>query len=324
MFCFGCIERWMLQRQTCPLCKKAVRQLKHRLKHIRKTEPSWNSEGKIETARSLIEAEDYRQLREREWPFNEEYVLITGAIGNLQMLLQDRKNWRAKEVFNTRLFRFVVYYMNADRSALIPSNSSVVLNEEYVRTNRKNLRVQWIPFVAREIRSITGLNTIDIDSLLDLIFDAMQFGGDRKLKLFDRLRALGVDHPRTFFSSVHSFGSANQSMELYDACSRYETRRGLSRVFTDDDNDDVHVVFANGDRDVEVLGTSRPARPLPVLHVPHSPPSAPPPVSGRIPFISNRNLFSMPTLPHLFEYGPMSSHHPSFAPRWPPRRRPPS
>ncbi|KAI6171622.1 RING-type domain-containing protein [Aphelenchoides fujianensis] len=244
MFCFNCIERWILQRQVCPLCKKAIHEVKHNLEHTRQTALSWESDGKIVTARSPVEAEDYRKLAEREWPFKEAPALLDAAITKLQVLLQDQNNGRPcesieqkikeltelkdrmrgmsrQEVFNTQLFRFAVCYLNVERKSLIPSNSSVVLNNEFIRSNRKNLRLMWLPFVDREIRSITGLNTIDIDRLLDMTFDAMQFGGDRKSQLFAHLNALGVDHPQTFFENVHSFGAANQSMELYDACSRY-------------------------------------------------------------------------------------------------------
>ncbi|KAI6173453.1 RING-type domain-containing protein [Aphelenchoides besseyi] len=277
-FCYECIEKWMLQKPTCPLCKNPIKEVKHDLKRPTK-DPSWEDEGKICSTRNIIEKEDYRRLKENYWPFKEEYMLIDQMLSQLQLILRNRGNWRVygstmelidqlikfksemshrdrKYVFNHALFRFVIYFTDADRSSLIVSTGGVVLNAEYVRLNRKTLTEQWMPFLAREIRAITGLQTIDITSLMKYTLDALQGAQEAKITLYNHLTSLGVEHPRTFLKQIQSFGSANQSIELYDASSRYEPRRSLSSVFTDDDND-VHVVFTAGDRDIQFMGSTR-------------------------------------------------------------------
>ncbi|KAI6205381.1 RING-type domain-containing protein [Aphelenchoides besseyi] len=288
-FCYECIEKWMLHKPLCPLCKTPIKELKHDLKR-RTKDPKWEDEGKICSTRQIIEKEDYRRLKESYWPFTSEYLLIDRMLSQLHLILKDRENWRVygstielikqlekfkdemnhrdrKYVFNHALFRFVIYFTDADRSSLIMSTGGVVLNAEYVRLNRKTLTEQWMPFLAREIRAITGLQTIDIMTLMKYTLDALQDGQQAKMILYNHLTNLGVEHPRTFLKQVQSFGSANQSVELYDASSRYEPRRTLSSAFTDDDND-VHVVFAAGDRDVEFMGSTRGSFPATSVHLP--------------------------------------------------------
>lgn len=134
-----------------------------------------------------------------------------------------------------------------------------------------------MPFVVRDVRAITGLTAIDTDKLMNLILDAFQYSTTSKREaLFSHLKSLGVEHTRTFYKNVHSFGSANQSLELYDSNSCYEyvstfclhclkletdyrPRRTLGDPFRNEDND-VHVVFAapsNRDHDVEFVGRSQ-------------------------------------------------------------------
>ena len=127
------------------------------------------------------------------------------------------------ELARNKLFRFVIYYTDADRTNLIATSSDIILDAPAVRANREQFRIDWMPFVVREVNAITRLPAIDTETLMNLILDAFQFGAQSKREaLYSHLKSLGVDHPRTFFKSVHSFGSANQSLELYDSNSCYE------------------------------------------------------------------------------------------------------
>lgn len=121
------------------------------------------------------------------------------------------------------LFRFVIYFTDADRTNLIATSSDLSLDAETIKANRAQFRSEWMPFVARDIRAITKLEALDTDKIMTLILDAFESGASNKRDaLFTHLKSLGVEHPRTFYKNVQSFGSANQSIDLYDANSCYE------------------------------------------------------------------------------------------------------
>jgi hypothetical protein len=120
------------------------------------------------------------------------------------------------------LFRFVIYFMDADRHALITTHTDVNLDEQYVRANREYLRSELIPFVAREINAVTGMEAINIQNLMDLLLDAFENPNQKRDQLFNYLKSIGVDHPRTLYKNIQEFASANQSLLLYDSNSCYK------------------------------------------------------------------------------------------------------
>lgn len=112
--------------------------------------------------------------------------------------------------------------MDADRHTLITTHTDVVIDENYVKENRARLRSDLLPFVVREVHAITGLEAINIQKLMDLMLDTMENPNQRRDILFDYLRTLGVDHPRTFYKHVQDFVASDQSLLLYDTNSRYK------------------------------------------------------------------------------------------------------
>jgi hypothetical protein len=112
--------------------------------------------------------------------------------------------------------------MDADRHTLITTHTDVNLDEQYVRANREYLRSELIPFVAREINAITGLEAINIQKLMDLILDALENPNQKREQLFAYLKFIGVDHPRTLYKHIQEFATADQSLLLYDSNSRYK------------------------------------------------------------------------------------------------------
>lgn len=112
--------------------------------------------------------------------------------------------------------------MDADRHSLITTHTDVTINTQYVRENRAQLRSELVPFVAREIHAITGLEAINIEQIMDLLLNAFENWDLKKDNLFSYLKSIGVDHPRTFYRLVFEFASADQSLELYDSNSRYK------------------------------------------------------------------------------------------------------
>jgi hypothetical protein len=112
--------------------------------------------------------------------------------------------------------------MDADRYTLITTHTDINLDPAYIRENRKRLRIDWMGFVAREISAITSLQAIDIQKTMNLILDAFENPERHRDALFAHLKTLGVDHPRTFYKQVQSFGSSDQSLKLYDENSRYK------------------------------------------------------------------------------------------------------
>jgi mRNA-degrading endonuclease YafQ of YafQ-DinJ toxin-antitoxin module len=112
--------------------------------------------------------------------------------------------------------------MDADRFPLITTHTDITLNRQYVEENADRLRDDLVPFVAREIHAITGLQAINIQTVMDLLMDTFKEPEKYKDKLFAHLKAIGVDHPRTFYRFVYDFASADQSLDLYDSNSRYK------------------------------------------------------------------------------------------------------
>lgn len=112
--------------------------------------------------------------------------------------------------------------MDADRYTLITTHTDVTMNEQYVKENRGRLRSELIPFVAREIHAITGLEAINIQQLMNILLDAMENPTQKRDELFAYLKSIGVDHPRTFYKHVQDFAASDQSLLLYDTNSRYK------------------------------------------------------------------------------------------------------
>lgn len=112
--------------------------------------------------------------------------------------------------------------MDADRHTLITTHTDINLDEQYVRANRQYLRSELVPFVAREVNAITGLEAINIQKLMDMLLDAFENPNQKRENLFVYLKSIGVDHPRTLYKHIQEFATADQSLLLYDSNSRYK------------------------------------------------------------------------------------------------------
>uniref|UniRef100_A0A183CEG7 Large ribosomal subunit protein uL18m n=1 Tax=Globodera pallida TaxID=36090 RepID=A0A183CEG7_GLOPA len=208
IFCFECILEWTRLKPECPLCKRGLLSLRHRLLLSGGEMPSWKSKGQEESIIRLRSEYELDQILTRtSYPPDVEQhqvqlvvkhllheigalrtISMRGALASqsiyreaicgvqrelddYRMLLSKFENGATRaQLFKEHSFRRVVYLNNLTPRSICPSMFNVVFNAEYVSGNR----IVWsqiVHFVIREVAALTKKVCVDIDVYMDALLD---------------------------------------------------------------------------------------------------------------------------------------------------------
>ncbi|VDM91607.1 unnamed protein product [Litomosoides sigmodontis] len=268
-YCYPCITEWIKLRSICPMCKRSVSKVIHRIKKD-DSDAETTEEVTVETIqrqaiRERIEADSARPLtRERaelvrrirhlqrlvrlhDHVFNERLgsdVLESGSRRheyvdriNLYQLLLD--NWERPrgEIISDPAFRILVYELRLQRVPVVDTNAGIRRNSvspQYFRNNERSERARISEFVRRELNAILpGIN--NLERVAELVYDLAKTHQIMSPQFTSCLReecpvlVNFVDH---FVELLYEFAVSGQDITLFDQNSEYISRIEYRRRLT--------------------------------------------------------------------------------------------
>ncbi|CAD5218936.1 unnamed protein product [Bursaphelenchus okinawaensis] len=189
----------------------------------------------------------------------EDRVYLTGKLKEINDLSRRAGRISRRRFMAEPIFRFVIYFSNADRTTVIKTSTDVDMTPEYVKNNYELIKTKLRPFLLRELRALCRVKVFSLCDLTELILKCIMNIQNSKSRLQATLKSMGIKHPLSVFNSVMAFVGANQSLKLFDSNSRYVKRITLSSTFVDDN--DVTIMPSRSNEDNDVMIVDEPARP---------------------------------------------------------------
>ncbi|KAI1716289.1 ring finger domain-containing protein [Ditylenchus destructor] len=292
VFCYACIMEWMKMKAQCPLCKAVPKLIKHNLISNNGEIPTWSMCGtinNIDEVRSEMEMEFI--MNSTSYPPDVERHAVTQVItqisreiqnfktlshnaygseaiyqNSIRCLQEELKEYEdllnmfpiapRRQIFNDPAFRRVIYLKNLTPRSIVPPRSSFVFDLEYVKNHLEGARIQLLPYVIREMSSLTRKQCIDVNVLLQKIFDYL-LNRINRMSIVSYLNERGIRHPHQLLNNLMHFANTGQSLAVYDQNSEYLPRSSANYLSSPsiNANDDV-TILNSGNSDIQVVGES--------------------------------------------------------------------
>ncbi|KAI1724473.1 ring finger domain-containing protein [Ditylenchus destructor] len=292
VFCYACIMEWMKMKAQCPLCKATPKLIKHNLVSNKGDIPTWSMGGtinNIDEVRSEMEMEFI--MNSTSYPPDVERHAVTQVITQISREIQNfktlshnaygseaiyQKSIRCleeelkeyedllnmfpiaprRQIFNDPAFRRVIYLKNLTPRSIVPPRSSFVFDLEYVKNHLEAARIQLLPYIVREMASLTRKQCLDVDVLLQKIFDYL-LNRVNRMSIVSYLNERGIRHPHQLLNNLMHFANTGQSLVVYDQNSEYLPRSSTNYLSSPsiNANDDV-TILNSGNSDIQVVGES--------------------------------------------------------------------
>jgi len=178
---------------------------------------------------------------------------IDRDLNEYKQLLQKFETAPRSELFNESSFRRVIYYRNLMPRSICAARFSLAFTAEFVKNNIPMVRNQLFPYLVREVSSITRKDCILIDDYMNALLNYFAKKTSR-LDIVTFLSKRGIKNPHQFLNNLFHFVSTGQCLEVYDQNSEYIPRAVSYFREEQPDDEDVMIVNANMNNDVQVVG----------------------------------------------------------------------